>query len=32
MGHFKINQKDIQFILKEQLEYGSLCDLSGIRI
>ena len=27
MGHFKINQKDIQFILKEQLGYGSLCAL-----
>lgn len=27
MGHFKINQKDIQFILKEQLAYGSLCGL-----
>ncbi len=27
MGHFKINQKDILYILKEQLEYGSLCAL-----
>lgn len=27
MGHFKINQKDIHFILKEQLAYGSLCGL-----
>lgn len=27
MTHFKINQKDIFFILKEQLNYGSLCDL-----
>jgi alkylation response protein AidB-like acyl-CoA dehydrogenase len=27
MGHFKISQKDIQFILKEQLQYGSLCEL-----
>ena len=25
MGHFKVNQKDIFFILKEQLDYGSLC-------
>jgi alkylation response protein AidB-like acyl-CoA dehydrogenase len=27
MSHFKINQKDIFFILKEQLNYGSLCSL-----
>lgn len=27
MGHFKINQKDIFFILKEQLNYGRLCEL-----
>ncbi len=27
MGHLKINQKDIFFILKEQLQYGSLCSL-----
>ena len=27
MGHFKINEKDIFFILKEQLKYGSLCEL-----
>ena len=27
MGHFKVNQKDIFFILKEQLDYGSLCTL-----
>ena len=27
MGHFKINQRDILFILKEQLEYGKLCVL-----
>ncbi len=25
MGHFKINEKDIFFILKDQLNYGSLC-------
>jgi alkylation response protein AidB-like acyl-CoA dehydrogenase len=27
MGHFKVNQKDIFFILKEQLDYGRLCTL-----
>ncbi|MFH0997623.1 MAG: acyl-CoA dehydrogenase [Pseudomonadota bacterium] len=27
MGHFKVNQKDIFFILKEQLNYGHLCTL-----
>ena len=27
MPHFKVNQKDIFFILKEQLNYASLCDL-----
>ncbi len=27
MGHFKVNQKDIFFILKDQLNYGSLCSL-----
>ncbi len=27
MGNFKVNQKDIFFILKEQLNYGALCDL-----
>jgi alkylation response protein AidB-like acyl-CoA dehydrogenase len=27
MGHFKVNPKDIFFILKEQLDYGSLCAL-----
>jgi alkylation response protein AidB-like acyl-CoA dehydrogenase len=27
MGNFKINQKDIFFILKEQLKYGRLCEL-----
>ncbi len=27
MGHFKINPKDIFFILKEQLDYGKLCKL-----
>ena len=28
MPHFKINQKDIFFILKEQLNYGALCSLN----
>ncbi len=27
MGHFKVNKKDIFFILKKQLNYGSLCSL-----
>jgi alkylation response protein AidB-like acyl-CoA dehydrogenase len=27
MGQFKVNQKDIFFILKEQLDYSSLCKL-----
>lgn len=27
MGHFKINSKDVMFILKEQLQYGRLCKL-----
>ena len=27
MGHFKVNPKDIFFILKEQLQYGQLCRL-----
>ena len=27
MPHLKVNQKDIFFILKEQLNYGSLCSL-----
>ena len=27
MGHFKVNQKDIFFILKEQLRYGALVTL-----
>ena len=31
MGHFKINQKDIFFILKEQLNYGKLCELDKYR-
>ena len=28
MPHFKVNHKDIFFILKEQLKYGSLCSLA----
>jgi alkylation response protein AidB-like acyl-CoA dehydrogenase len=31
MSHFKVNQKDIFFILKEQLKYGSLCNLDRYR-
>ncbi|MDX2501390.1 MAG: acyl-CoA dehydrogenase [Deltaproteobacteria bacterium] len=31
MPHFKVNQKDIFFILKDQLNYGSLCDLERYR-
>jgi alkylation response protein AidB-like acyl-CoA dehydrogenase len=27
MPHYKVNQKDIFFILKDQLNYGSLCSL-----
>jgi len=27
MGHFKINEEDVFFILKDQLNYGSLCQL-----
>ncbi|MDL2269950.1 acyl-CoA dehydrogenase [Desulfosarcina sp. OttesenSCG-928-G17] len=27
MAHFKVNSKDIFFILKDQLHYGSLCEL-----
>ena len=27
MGHYKVNQKDVFFILKEQLNYGQLCEL-----
>jgi hypothetical protein len=27
MGHFKVNAKDLMFILKEQLNYGRLCAL-----
>ena len=31
MAHFKVNQKDIFFILKDQLNYGSLCTLDRYR-
>lgn len=31
MGHFKVNSKDIFFILKEQLRYGTLCKLERYR-
>ncbi len=31
MGHFKVNEKDIFFILKDQLNYGSLCKLPRYR-
>src|SRR4030067_3738584 len=27
MEHYRVNSKDILFILKEQLNYGSLCSL-----
>ncbi len=31
MSHFKINEKDLFFILKDQLNYGSLCTLERYR-
>jgi len=31
MGHFKLNEKDLFFILKDQLNYGSLCGLQRYR-
>lgn len=31
MAHFKVNSKDIFFILKDQLKYGSLCNLERYR-
>ena len=31
MPHFKVNQKDIFFILKDQLNYSSLCQLERYR-
>jgi hypothetical protein len=27
MAHFKVNMKDLFFILKDQLNYGQLCKL-----
>jgi alkylation response protein AidB-like acyl-CoA dehydrogenase len=31
MGHFMINEKDIFFVLKDQLNYGSLCKFERYR-
>jgi alkylation response protein AidB-like acyl-CoA dehydrogenase len=31
MGHYKINEEDVFFILKDQLNYGSLCRLERYR-
>ena len=31
MGHFKIDEKDVFFILKDQLDYGRLCELDRYR-
>lgn len=31
MGHFKINERDVFFVLKDQLNYGSLCKLERYR-
>ena len=31
MSHFKVNERDIYFILKEQLNYGNLCHLARYR-
>lgn len=31
MGHFKVNEKDLFFILKDQLNYGCLCKLERYR-
>ncbi len=31
MGHFLVNEKDLFFILKEQLNYGRLCELERYR-
>jgi len=31
MGHFKVSEKDIYFILREQLKYGNLCKLARYR-
>ena len=31
MAHFKVNERDLFFILKQQLNYGSLCELERYR-
>ncbi len=31
MSHFRVNERDIYFILKEQLGYDSLCKLDRYR-
>jgi len=31
MGHFKVNRNDLFFVLKNQLDYGSLCSLERYR-
>jgi alkylation response protein AidB-like acyl-CoA dehydrogenase len=31
MAHFKVNERDLFFILKDQLNYGSLCELERYR-
>ncbi len=31
MGHFKISEEDVFFILKDQLNYGSICELSPFK-
>lgn len=31
MGNFKVNQKDLFFILKDQLDYGLICELPRYR-
>ena len=31
MTHFKVNERDIYFILKDQLNYGNLCKLANYR-
>ena len=31
MSHYKVNPRDIFFILKDQLDYGKLCELERYR-
>lgn len=31
MSHFKVNKKDVMFILKDQLDYGALCHMPRYR-